>query len=327
MIFLTGGTGLVGRAVLRELRSRAIPALALVRGDAQAAFVERLGARPVAGRVEDPQLWSSVSGVTAVVHAAALLRSSEGWPEFERVNVEGTRLAARRARELGVPLIHLSSVAVYGDVSAARDGSVGEDAPERPLPRQNVYARSKREAESAVLAEIARGLRATMLRPCPVYGEGDRLFVPRLVAAARRGWMPLIGAGDRAIPLVHASSVARAVCAAIDARSGLGRAYNVANDGEITASQVLEAAGRGAGRPLRALRLPESLAVGVATLADSALGLLPPGRLPGTLRTGAAYWRGGNPFSSAAARAALAWAPRIDHAGEIEAEVRRSMEK
>lgn len=325
MIFLTGGTGLVGRAVLRELRSRAISALALVRGDAQAAFVERLGARAITGCVEDRELWRSVSGVTAIVHAAALLRSSEGWPAFERVNVEGTRLAAHRARELGVPLIHLSSVAVYGDVSLAPDGSVTEDAVLQPLPPQNLYARSKREAETAVHAEMARGLRAMMLRPCPVYGEGDRLFLPRMVAAARRGWMPLVGSGDRPVPLVHAGSVARAVCAAIDAGSGWGRTYNVTNDGEITASEILKAAGRGAGRRIRTVRIPEAIGLGGATAADALLRLLPPGRLPGTLRTGVAYWRGGNPFSSVAARTDLDWSPRVDHAAEIEAGVRRAM--
>ena len=327
MIFLTGGTGLVGRAVLRELRSRTIPTLALVRGHAQAAFVERLGARAITGCVEDRELWRSVSSVTAIVHAAALLRSSEGWPAFERVNVEGTRLAARRARELGVPLIHLSSVAVYGDVSLAPDGSVTEDRVQRPLPRQNLYARSKREAEAAVRAEMALGLRAMMLRPCPVYGEGDRLFLPRLVAGAQRGWMPLIGSGDRPVPLVHASSIAHAVRAALDARDGWGRPYNVTNDGEITAREILEAAGRGAGRRIRALRVSEAIGVGGATAADLLLRLLPPGRLPGMLRTGVAYWRGGNPFSAAAARTDLGWRPQVDHAAEIEEGVRRSMGK
>ena len=325
MIFLTGGTGLVGRAVLRELHSRASPTLALVRGDAQAAFVERLGARALPGRVEDPELWRSVSGATTIVHGAALLRSSEGWPALERVNVEGTRLAARRARELGVPLIHLSSVAVYGDVSLAADGSVTEETARRPLPPQNLYARSKREAETAVRAEMALGLHATMLRPCPVYGEGDRLFLPRLVAGARRGWMPLVGTGDRPIPLVHASSVARAVCAAIEMRDRWGRAYNVTNDGAITTLEVVEAAGRGAGHRIRTLRVPEVIGLGAAAAADVALRLFPAGRLPGTLRTGVAYWRGGNPFSSAAARADLDWRPRVDHAAEIEEGVRRSL--
>lgn len=326
MIFVTGGTGLVGRAVLRELRTQRLPAIALVRDPSNAALVEALGARAAFGRVEDSDSWQRMEGVSAIVHAAALLRSPGGWPALARVNVEGARLAARCARTLGVPLVHLSSVAVYGDVSHADDGSVGEGWPERPLAPHNLYARSKREAEGAVRAEMASGLRAILLRPCPVYGEGDRLFLPRIVAAARRGWMPLIGAGDRPIPLVHATSVAGAVAAAIRSSAAWGRACNVTADGTITAAEVLAAAGRGAGRRIRTFRLPERGTLSAATLADALLALLPAGRLPGTLRTGIGYWRGGNPFDAAAARSALGWAPEVRHAEEIEREVRRALQ-
>jgi nucleoside-diphosphate-sugar epimerase len=322
LIFVTGGTGLVGRAVLRALANAGVPAKALVRGPEQATFVESLGARPVIGLVEDGDAWAAADGAAAIVHAAAILRSAAGPDAFERVNVAGTRHAAARACRLGIPLVHLSSVAVYGDVSEAAAGSVVEERPGAPIPRSNPYARSKRAAEEALREEVARGLRATWLRPGPVYGEGDRLFVPRIAAAARRGWMPLVGRGDGPVPLVHADSVADAVRRALAPDAPRGRAFNIADDGAITAAGILAAAGRAAGRGIRAIRLPERLAIGAAAAGDALLGLLPAGRLPGTLRAGAAYWRGGNPFDSTAARRDLGWDPRVDHAAEIERLVR-----
>ncbi|HEU5359042.1 MAG TPA: NAD-dependent epimerase/dehydratase family protein [Gemmatimonadales bacterium] len=318
MILLTGGTGLVGLAILDELKSLGLGCTALVRTAEGAAVVSARGAIPLQGSVEDPAVWARVGGISAVIHAAALLRSHGGWAPFARVNVGGTGLAAARARGLGARFIHISSVAVYGDVSRRPDASVAEEHPWAPLPSGNLYARSKRDAEQVVWSEAARGLAAIVLRPCPVYGPGDRLFVPRLWAAARRGWMPLVGPGDRPVPLVHARSVAQAVGAALRASDGWGRAYNVTGDGAVTARQIVAAAARGAGRGIRTIAVPERLAFGMADAADLARRVLPAGRMPGTVRTGVGYWRGGDPFDSGAAAAALGWAPKVVHAEMIE---------
>ena len=318
MILLTGGTGLVGLAILDELKSQGLACTALVRTADGGAAVSARGATPLLGGVDDAAVWAGIGGISTVIHAAALLRSREGWTAFARVNVGGTRLAAARARALGARFVHLSSVAVYGDVSRRPDASVAEDHPWSPMSSHNVYARSKREAERAVWSEAAKGLRAIVLRPCPVYGPGDRLFVPRLWAAARRGWMPLIGAADRPVPLVHSGSVARAVVAALTTPNGWGRAYNVTGDGPVTAREIVAAAARGAGRPIRTFPVPERLAFGLADVADLAQRLLPAGRVPGTMRTGVGYWRGGDPFDSGAASATLGWAPKVAHAELIE---------
>ncbi|MGH7734869.1 MAG: NAD-dependent epimerase/dehydratase family protein, partial [Gemmatimonadales bacterium] len=290
-----------------------------------ASAVATRGAIPVIGTVEDPSVWKSITTASAVVHAAALLRSREGWAGFERVNIRGTRLAATRARELNVPLVHLSSVAVYGDVSHLPDRSVSESHTWAELPRQNLYARSKRETELAVRREMDRGLRAIVLRPCPLYGAGDRLFIPRLVASARRGWIPLVGAGDLPVPLVHARSVAQAVLAALAARGVWGQAYNVAGNGDVTAREIVAAAEAGSGRRIRTFVVPVEAAFALADGFDAVARLLPAGRMPGTARTGIGYWRGGNPFDSSAATNRLAWAPRVDHPRELARSVKEQM--
>ncbi|MGH7532938.1 MAG: NAD-dependent epimerase/dehydratase family protein [Gemmatimonadales bacterium] len=325
MIFLTGGTGLLGIAILEALRSDNVRCTALVRSPEGARTVTSRGATPMVGSVEDPAVWRSITTATAIVHCAALLRSTEGWAAFERVNVLGTQLAAAQARELGIPLVHLSSVAVYGDASHLPDGSVSEGHEWSALPRHNLYARSKREAERAVQREMDRGLKAIVLRPCPLYGIGDRLFIPRMLTSARRGWMPLVGAGDRPVPLVHAKSAAQAVTAALAVREGWGQAYNVAGDGDVTAREIVAATKVGTGRRIRTFQLPIAAAFVLADGFDAAARILPPGRMPGTARTGIGYWRGGNPFDSSAAANALGWAPRVDHRRELADAVKRAM--
>ncbi|MFI5234124.1 MAG: NAD-dependent epimerase/dehydratase family protein [Gemmatimonadales bacterium] len=314
MIFLTGGTGLLGLALLEELRGAGLPCTALVRDGVGAAVVAARGATPVTGRVEDPATWDWVAGVSVIIHAAAILVSRDGWPAFERINVTGTHHAARRARILGVPLVHISSVAVYGSTTDLPDRSVAEDHPFAPLPPHNLYAQSKRMAEMAVREEANRGLQATTLRPCIIYGPGDRLFFPKLLAAARRGWLPLIGNGDRPVPLVHARNVAQAVRLAATTTAGRGHAYNVANDDEITAREIGAVLGEGLGRRIRMPRVPELAALRGAEWLDAIAGrCLPAGRTAGTLRTAVGYWRGGNPFDSDAARRDLGWRPTVRH--------------
>ena len=315
MILVTGGTGLVGQAVLRLLTARGKAVTALVRPGAGAEFVGRLGAEPLAGVVEDPAVWRrEFPGLEAVVHAAAIVAARASWDRFHRINVEGTRLAAQLARERGVPLVHISSVAVYGRRTADDDpGSVTEDHPPAPIVERDYYARSKRMAEEAILREADRGLRACSLRPCVIYGPGDRLLTPGILARARHGWLPRFGSGDRPLALVHSGSVALAVAAALESGRGWGRAYNVTGDAPVTANMVIEAAGKVLGRTVRAVPVPAGMMLAAARAGELGLRLLGPRRYPGTLQGAVRFWRGGDAYSSGRARDELGWTPNVRH--------------
>lgn len=319
MILLTGATGLVGRQVAELLGRRGTPMLAMVRDPGRASWLTGLGARLVADPITDPGTWAAVGDVSAIVHCAAVILGGRSWESFATANIRTTELAAKRARELGVPLVQLSSVAVYGGSTTEPAGSVGEEFPFRPLREGEWYARSKRESEQAVWREADRGLQAIALRPCVIYGPGDRHFFPRLVAQARRGVMPRIGPGDRPMALVHARSVAEAVRAALDAKQGWGRPYNVTGDAPIAPRDVVAALARGIGRRIWSPRLPGELTLSAARVLDG-IGrvLLPKGLLPGSLKTAVGYWRGGDPYRSDAIRRELGWAPVIDHSAEME---------
>lgn len=317
-MFLTGATGLIGLHLIEELRDRSIPVTALVRNEVGAGLLSSLGARPVMGRVEDSATWAQVGDCRAIVHAAALIAGRYSWDRFREVNVEGTRLAALQARQLNIPLLHISSVAVYG--RSYRQGSrVDESFPFAPLREHDFYARSKRLAEEMVEAETRNGLRATTFRPCVVYGEGDRLFLPKLVRTMLKSWrVPLIGGGQRPLPLVHARNVAQAVALALDSPKAWGQAYNVTNDGEINAREFIEAVARAAGRRIPTIAVPAGAAVMMAKVFDRGRRLLGPSGYPGSMTSAVRFWRGGNPYTSDKVRRELGWSPTIKHVSGVE---------
>jgi nucleoside-diphosphate-sugar epimerase len=323
MIFVTGGTGLAGRHILMELRDRGLAARALVRDAASAIVVRELGAEPFTGTVEDAATWRRVGECSAIIHAAALITSRSPWQHYHRVNVEAVRLAAERAGALGIPLVHLSSVAVYGrDRFAEPVAPVDESFPFGPLDDPAFYPRSKRLAEEALWTAVRAGLRAIALRPGVIYGEGDRQFLPRIVRMARRGWLPLMGAGDQPLGLVHARSVAQAAVLALNSVTEWGRAFNVTNDDCITPRDFIQAVAEGLGQPVRVLRLPLSLTVMGARLADGVLGTVAPNRFPAKVSGAIRFWRGGNPYTSEAAIRRLHWSPGVRHREAVTRAVR-----
>lgn len=285
---------------------------ALARTPATAVALGARGAEIALGNAEDPAVWQELTGCTGIIHAAAQVYGTSDWSLYQRLNVAATRLAAERARQLDVPLIHISSVAVYGDRGRVPPESLTEEAPVGSVADGGMYARSKRLAEEAVWRERDRGLRAIALRPCVVYGEGDRLFLPNLVRRARRGWLPVIGDGKATLPLVYAGNVAQAVVAALGTTEGWGRPFNVTNDGNITGAELVTLIGRGMGQPVRGIRIPRSLAAAAAGLIDLA-GRASSANLPG-LGAAVRFLADGNPFNSEAARTVLGWAPRELHA-------------
>lgn len=321
MIFLTGGTGLLGLHILEDQRHRGGEVTALARDDRAAARVARLGARPLHGDVADPAMWARVEGVRGIVHGAAIIAGGGHWAAYEAVNVEATRLAARQARCLGVPLVHISSIAVY-EAAAGREapGTVTEDYPFGSRSHGDYYARSKRLAEDVVREEMTRGLVAVMLRPCVVYGAGDRLFLPGIVRHARRGFFPLVGPGRAPLPIVHAANVAAAVAVTLGNPAAGGRVFNVTNDGELTGLEFVAGLAAGLGRPVRAVHLPAGAARGLATVGDRVRGIFGP-PFP-SFRASVRFLEGGNPFTSAALVRDLGWAPVVPHREALPAAVR-----
>lgn len=312
-VLVTGGSGLVGSHVIRALREAGTPVRALVRSGSRAR-VEQAGVEIAEGDVTDERIWRHAArGVTGIVHAAALIAQRGTRADFFDVNVGGTRLAVAAARAARVRLVHVSSVAVYGRGSAYAAGAGGVDEAFRfgPLLDHDYYAQSKRESERIVWEGVAAGIDAVALRPNVIYGEGDRLFSPRVLAALRQGVVPQVGAGTNHLSCVYAGHVAAAALLALRVPGARGRAFNTTDDGpdRFTQRGFVDAFADALGIRVRRLRLP----YGVARVAVDVWARWQvwrsPGRYPGVGGAAVRFLAEENPFDASRARRELGWAP------------------
>jgi len=313
IVLVTGGSGLVGRHVIAALRADGVTVRALVRASSR-HLVEGPGVEIAEGDVSDGGVWRrAAAGISGIVHAAAVIAQRGTRADFQAINVGGTRLAVETARTAGVRLVHVSSVAAYGRASAyeAGAGGVDEDFPFGPIWEHDFYAQSKREAEAVVWAGVRSGVDAAVLRPNVIYGEGDRLFSPRVLAAIRMRIAPQVGNGSNHLSCVYAGNVARAAVLALRRPEARGRAYNTTDDGpgRFTQRGFVDAFADAAG--IRVVRVP--LPYGVARVAVGLwarwLMLRYPGSYPGVGNAAVGFLAEENPFVAERARRELGWAP------------------
>jgi len=305
---------MLGRHVISALRARGDAVRALARDPARPA-IAALGAEPVPGDVTDPDAWErGVAGVDAIVHGAAKVLEHVPCEGFHAVNVRGTALALEAAVRRGIPLVHISSVSVYGRDGAFAEGHgrVGEDFPFQPIPDSDFYARSKREAEILVrrVAE-ERDLPVVAIRPNVIYGEWDRHFSPRVARVLRLGLMLHIGPGNNRLSCVYAGNVATAVVAALDRPQPGFRAYNTTNDSDLTQRQFLDAFAAALGARTVPIPVPIALARLVLDGMAAARAWWSPRDYPGVSRATISFLTGENPYRSDRARAELGWRPAV----------------
>ena len=310
---VTGGTGLVGSHVIERLARDGWSVRALVRSHSRLA--ETLGAECAAGDVLDADAFArAATGCDAIFHNAAAVTPSGGWESFRRTNVDGTTNAIAAARASGARLVHLSSVAVYGPAARYRNDGLKTDeaTPLAPLPERAYYARSKRESEELVMRAHGAGeIWATALRPTVIYGDRDRQFVPRVARLLSRGIVPLVGGGVTTFSIVHAANVADGVVRAATSESAAGRAYNLANDFDVTVRRFFELAGEGLGRRIRFIKLPAPVARGTLRAVKAITRALTGGKMSVVSSASLAWLTRDNPFTSERARAELGWAPSM----------------
>lgn len=316
---VTGATGLVGSHLVEQLVADGWSVRALARDPEAARRVLPRGLDVELHRgdvLDQTSLVRAARRVSVIFHAAANIIVRGGWESYRLTNIEGTQNAIAAAESAGARLLHLSSVAIYGNRTrheAARRGSrTGEDTPLGPISGRAYYARSKRESEALVLGAHARGrVWATAVRPCVVYGRRDRQFVPRLAALMRRFPVPLLRGGRSIMTVVHAANVAEGAVLAATSDVAGGRAFNLANDHDVTVRRFFELAGQGLGRRTIFIPLPLWAARGGLRGVKAAARLLTGGKSGLVSNSAIDFIAEDNPFTSERARRELGWKPRV----------------
>lgn len=237
-IFVTGATGWVGSAVVRELIDAGHRVAGLARSDDGAAALAAAGAQVVRGTLDDlGTLHGAADAADAVIHTAF----DHDFSKF----AENAQQDRRAIEALGNALLHTQRPLLVTS-GLARLAS-GRAATEADMPP----ASSLRQSEAAAQAMAARGVRVSAVRLAPsVHGLGDHGFVPMLVRLAReKGVSAYLGEGLNRWAGVHRQDAARVFRLAVEQGAGEPVFHAVATEG-VPLRHIAEVIGRRLGLPV-----------------------------------------------------------------------------
>ena len=232
-IFVTGGSGYIGRAVVAELRKRGHHVAALARSDAAAATVRGLGAQAVHGSLDS----LDVIELAAREHDATVHAASAMPPDGVAREAAFIDTIVRVAPD-DHAIVYTSGAWVYGDRG---DAVVDEDAPLAPIP----IVAWRPAHEERVLGARARGVRGIVIRPTVVYGEGGGI-VGQLVANANPGPLRIVGSGTNRWSTVRVDALAELYAAVVEQPAANG-IYNAINGAPVPYVEIARAASRAGG--------------------------------------------------------------------------------
>jgi nucleoside-diphosphate-sugar epimerase len=277
-LLLTGSNGFIGGRIAEEAMLRGVEVIGLGRAPTPTTPVTRYVRHDLGSplRIDDR--------VDAVVHCAALAVPWAPRAAYRVANVDATRHVVQWCGENGLPhLVYVSSSSVF--YQHADQFDLTEDS---PIPEDrhqiNEYSRTKRIGERMVEAYAGN---SAVLRPRAVFGPGDTVLLPRILAAARAGRLPLLQrrGGHRVVcDLTYVDNVVHYVLGAVERR--VTGAYNLTNGEPVELYpflfDILDQLG--CARPTR--RVPLGVAMVVARVAEIVAAMVPGHREPAITRFG-----------------------------------------
>lgn len=248
-VFVTGATGWVGSAVVKDLMAAGHGVLGLARSEESARALAAVGAEVQRGSLDDLDvLRDGAARSDGVIHTAF----NHDFSKFAQ-NCEQERLAIEAIggalEGSGRPLLVSSGVALLGPGRVTTE----EDGPHVTLPA------FPRNPELIAGAFAERGVRVAAIRLSPTtHGMGDHGFVPRLIAIAReKGVAAYVGDGQNRWPATHRFDAARLYRLALEHGAEGGPFHSIAEEG-VPFRQITEAIGRGLNVPVAAISQEEA---------------------------------------------------------------------
>ena len=168
-VFVTGATGLAGANICKLLIERGDTVRALARAEADTDPLAALGVEIVTGDVTDAgDVRGAATGADSAIHCAALLGgASQNLPDFEAVNVHGTKHVLDAAEALGMRRVVAVSTGTFFDTAGGLDR---EDAPVMKEPSSDPYTITKMAAFQDAMARAAAGQDVVTTHPGAIFG-------------------------------------------------------------------------------------------------------------------------------------------------------------
>jgi uncharacterized protein YbjT (DUF2867 family) len=222
LVTVFGGSGFVGRHLVRALAKRDYRIRVAVRRPELAGYLQPLGRvgqiHSVQANLRYPASVEAAMRDSSVAINLVAILSQSGAQTFDAVQVKGAETVAKAVAAAGARMVHVS--AIGADVNS---------------PSQ--YARAKAEGEKAVLSVLPS---ATIMRPSIVFGPEDQ-FTNRFAALARLSpVMPLIGGGHTKVQPVYVGDIATAIANAVDGKAKAGAAYELGGPEVLSMREIME---------------------------------------------------------------------------------------
>ncbi len=276
MIFVTGGTGFLGRHLVPALCREGYPIRVLTRRPQDHDWLHRYpGVEIISGDIVKPSSYTkALQGCRYVIHAGGMFRMWGDAREFLETNVRGTEYLLEAAAQARIErFIHISTVAVIG--KPAPDKIIDETYPPQPL---DAYQRSKLQAEQDALRyHYQHDLPVVVLRPGAFYGPlGHYAFNRLFFKDPMRGIIMQVDGGRYIIFPVYIADVAHGILKALT-RGATGEIYNICG-GWITHHEAFDIICQEAGLRWPRIPMPGWLDIPVARVLEVGFNVI--GREP-----------------------------------------------
>lgn len=256
-VFLTGGSGFLGRSIVARLLDNGFEIIALARRSNTPAHLEQAGVTLAVGDIRDQAfLTKATKSVDFIIHAAAIMSGS--CEEFEATNVASTEQLLAAAVENKIKrFVYVSSVSVYPHSRMKTDPIFHEDSEYEDPRHTSFYSRSKIEAEKVVNRFKAdRKLATVIIRPGAIYGPGGAYYPATLGLGL--GLSKILAMGDRSsfLPLSYVENVADAIVRSLSNEKAAGETFNVIEDESVSRQMYLDLMRAKVNRNLKVLKMP-----------------------------------------------------------------------
>ncbi|MCD9017909.1 NAD-dependent epimerase/dehydratase family protein [Parachryseolinea silvisoli] len=227
-VFVTGGSGFVGRNLIKKLTSENIEVFGLSRSPESDQRIIEAGATPIRGDIHNADvLRTALAGIDTVFHLAAAVDFWKSRKQLWHDHVGGTKVLLEAATKNNVP-----NFVYLGAASVIMNGKPILNGDERTQSDNLIdgYSRTKLEAEQMILKANSPTLRTIAVRPPLIWGKGDTSALPQIKAASEKGNLSFINGGTHLIVTCHVQNVCHALTLAAKSKIG-GEAFFV-TDGE-----------------------------------------------------------------------------------------------
>jgi len=259
-VLVTGGTGFLGRPVVRRLVGAGYPVRVLTRSAEKVQEIHDLGAEACVGDVADVSSFErAMAGCELIVHLAAGTSGSAS--DSETATIQGTQNLLRLSAQHRVArLVYVSSCSVYGVADYATGAKVTEvSGLERFPEKRGNYAAAKLEAEAFVRDFVQSGdVPTVILRPGTIYGPEGELYPP-LVGFALSTLYVVIGMGGYRMPVVFVDNLVDAVVMSMQKNEAVGQIFNVVDTERIDKRMYIDRVVRRTDPRARVLYIPYPL--------------------------------------------------------------------